>query len=354
MSLDRSTIAMAIMALIIAALTFAVVFFARDEFEFGVEHDAEVIPTPSAVSSKEGYAVITLSKPSQVASGIGVSELTVANKQGSMQVYGTVINPQPLFEARAQYLAALAEVRTQRIGLVSTESEYQRLKRLNADDRNVSDHVVLEAQARWRGDQARLAAAEQSVNAIKSSLRAAWGETVAAWAADPEGAVFRELSAQRQVLAQIIVPYEVREQVAKRPLRIGPVGATDELRAARYVGPSQAAEAGSAGVTYLYLADAKDLRQGMRVRGSMTLEGDARQGVLIPPAAVVWHGGKAWCYIQKSSEEFVRREVDTREELDGGWFNASGFEPGHKVVTRGAQLLLSEEQKFQIREENED
>ena len=32
----------------------------------------------------------------------------------------------------------------------------------------------------------------------------------------------------------------------------------------------------------------------------------------------------------------------------------AGFEAGQEVVVRGAQLLLSEELKFQIRNENED
>jgi hypothetical protein len=54
-------------------------------------------------------------------------------------------------------------------------------------------------------------------------------------------------------------------------------------------------------------------------------------------------------------ETFVRRPVDTSQELPGGgWFNAEGFGPAEEVVVRGAQLLLSEELKFQIRNENED
>jgi hypothetical protein len=50
----------------------------------------------------------------------------------------------------------------------------------------------------------------------------------------------------------------------------------------------------------------------------------------------------------------VRKEVATGNEVPGGWFNAANFEPGDEVVVSGAQLLLSEEQKFQIRNENED
>ncbi len=354
MTLTRSNIAIAVMALIIALLAWALVFYGRDEFALLAQHATEAIPTPSAVGVKEGFATITLSKESQAASGIVTAELAAANNQGATQVYGSVVNPQPLFELRAQYLAALSEARAQRIAIANSDNEFQRLKRLHADDRNVSERAVLEAQTRWRGDQAKLAAAEQTANTLKESLRAGWGDTVASWAGDPGSKVFANLSGQRDVLVQMIIPYELRQQAAKSPLQVGPMGLREGLRDARYVAPARSADTGLAGATFMFLTDAKDLRQGMRIVGRLGLDGEAREGVLIPPSAVVWHGGKAWVYVQEDTEKFVRREVNTQEELPAGWFNASGYEAGDKVVIRGAQLLLSEEQKFQIREENGD
>jgi hypothetical protein len=71
-------------------------------------------------------------------------------------------------------------------------------------------------------------------------------------------------------------------------------------------------------------------------------------------AAVVWHGGRAWAYVKEGESTFVRKPVSTAQEVPGAWFNAEGFEEGEQVVVSGAQLLLSEELKFQIRNENED
>ena len=86
----------------------------------------------------------------------------------------------------------------------------------------------------------------------------------------------------------------------------------------------------------------------------MRQPGKTREGVLVPDAAVVWHGGKAWAYVKQGNDRFVRREVSTAQDLPGGWFNAEGFAAGEPVVVSGAQLLLSEELKYQIRNENED
>ncbi|MET1083519.1 MAG: metal transporter, partial [Burkholderiales bacterium] len=82
--------------------------------------------------------------------------------------------------------------------------------------------------------------------------------------------------------------------------------------------------------------------------------GAARDGVAVPWAAVVYPGGKAWAYVQTGTDEFARRAVETGAAVEGGWFNDKGLEPGEAVVVSGAQLLLSEELKYQIRNENED
>ena len=95
-------------------------------------------------------------------------------------------------------------------------------------------------------------------------------------------------------------------------------------------------------------------RAGMRVVARMTMPGPLRSGVIVPAAAVVWHAGKAWAYVKDEGDSFARFEVSTVEELDGGWFNSTGFDEDDEVVVSGAQLLLSEELKYQIRNENED
>jgi multidrug efflux pump subunit AcrA (membrane-fusion protein) len=123
---------------------------------------------------------------------------------------------------------------------------------------------------------------------------------------------------------------------------------------ARYVSPAPQTDASLPGATYFYLAEGQALRTGMRVAGQLQLSGKARAGVAVPEAAVVWHGGRAWAYVREDPTTFVRRPVSTAEEIGNAWFNPQGFEPGEQVVVSGAQLLLSEELKFQIRNENED
>jgi hypothetical protein len=233
-------------------------------------------------------------------------------------------------------------------------ADYQRLKRLFEDDRNVSERAVQTAEATWKADQARLAAADQTVAAAHDNIRVAWGEVLAGWATNPESAGFEALAQQREVLVQLTLPYDLQAQAGNAPISVGPVSAPGESRPSRFVSASPQTDATLAGITYFYTVSGQRFRAGMRVAGQIKLQGKALEGVIVPAAAVVWHAGKAWAYVKEEGDEFLRKEVSTARELPHGWFDAGHFEPGDEVVVSGAQLLLSEELKFQIRNENQD
>ena len=78
----------------------------------------------------------------------------------------------------------------------------------------------------------------------------------------------------------------------------------------------------------------------------------------MPHEAVVWYANQAWVYQKVEAEKFIRRLISTEVEIESeaisGWYNTAGLAASDEVVTSGAQLLLSEELKYQIKNENED
>ena len=76
--------------------------------------------------------------------------------------------------------------------------------------------------------------------------------------------------------------------------------------------------------------------------------GTSGRGVSIPRSAILRFDGKAWVYIEQSSNQFSLREVPFESSNSSGWLVTSGFNPGDLVVVVGAQVLLSEEQKSLI------
>ncbi|MEO8628720.1 MAG: hypothetical protein ABI612_11550 [Betaproteobacteria bacterium] len=356
MKMDRSAVVIGAMALVIAVLVCALVYYARDELHLATPANDDDMPVQSHVEQQNGTPAVRVAKSSQDATGIATAMLQPAASQASAEVYGAVVNIQPLLDLRARYVAAAAEARALRAVAANSEAEYQRAKKLFDDDRNVAQRAVQSAEAQFKSDQARLAAADQTSIIAHESIRNAWGPVLAQWATNPESSAFSALTQQRDMLVALSFPYDLQAKAGKLPVSIAPVSTDVPQRPARYVSPAPQGDATLPGATFFYVVNANGLRVGNRLTARINLGSRSRKGVVIPATAVVWHGGKAWAYVRDDDDDdvFLRKAVDTSQELSGGWFNVEGFEPDEDIVVSGAQLLLSEELKFQIRNENED
>ena len=63
-----------------------------------------------------------------------------------------------------------------------------------------------------------------------------------------------------------------------------------------------------------------------------------------------------WAYIHiNNTGKYIKKSLGGLKETNNGWIIEEGnFKAGDLIVTEGAQLLLSEEFKYQIKNENED
>lgn len=355
--MNRKTLTIIVLqALIIIIMFWLLVFYGKDEYEaYSQEEQEEEIASPPRVSSESGAAMVTLSIETQRQSGIVASPLRTAHYQSTLSAFGTVVNLDGYSELRTRYLAAQAEASVVRASIANSRKEYQRMLQLNRDDHNVSDRAVAAAEAAWKADEARLAAAETKAASIRDTMRQQWGETLAAWATQqPAGEALQRLLQHREVLLQITLPFDAATPGKSTALMIEPAGAGGKTTRATFVSAAPQTDAAIQGETFFYRASADNLRVGMRIAAHLTQSGKSVGGTVIPASAVVWYGGKTWVYQKQSEERFIRRQVSTEREAGDGWFNTGNIKAGDEIITSGAQLLLSEEFKYQITNENED
>jgi hypothetical protein len=71
-------------------------------------------------------------------------------------------------------------------------------------------------------------------------------------------------------------------------------------------------------------------------------------GFLVPQSAVIWLQGKAWLYLRRDTDTFVRREIAADVPAPDSGYIVRGLPPDAKIVVRGAQMLLSEEFRAQV------
>jgi hypothetical protein len=114
------------------------------------------------------------------------------------------------------------------------------------------------------------------------------------------------------------------------------------------VSPATRTDARIQGVSFFYLAPAESgVLPGMNVLAFLSSGGGA-DGVAIPAEALVWWQDRPWVYRRTGPETFVRTGIATGQPTPGGGYIDRDLGNEAEIVTRGAQLLLSEEFRAQI------
>lgn len=346
-------------SLLIILLFWLIVFYGKDEYEQFNQAQEEEVETPNRVAVEQGATVITISQAAQVQSDIQIAALESASEERHLSTYGSVISIDPLIELRARYLASVADANVANASLTNSKQDYHRLLLLSQDNHNVSERVLLAAEALYKSDQAKVRAAEIQSNNIRDTIRQSWGDVLANMATQAQtNDAFQALLAHKRVLVQITLPFNTNSLTTQQPLHMMALGDNTHTEEGQFVSASPQTDTTISGKTYFFSAKADNLRAGMKVSVSLG-ETNAEtkstlQGVTVPANAVVWYSGKPWVYKKTDNTKFIRVPIQTNRESASGWFNTNGLQAGDQVVTNGAQLLLSEEFKFQIKNENED
>lgn len=363
----KAIIIIVLQAFIIVLLFWFLVFYGKDEYEAATSEGEEGIESKLQLvthnADDQGPATLILSIASQQQSGIQTAKLTAIQHQSTTVSYGTVETIDNLLDLRARYIAAIADGNISRATMQSAQQNVNRLQQLNQDDKNVSDSVLQEAIGTLNKEQAKLLASNMLAKNIYDSIRQQWGKTLANWVIKTDANdELKALLDSREVLLKVTLPFNATPN-KNSLLQITQVGDQTQLATARFISDAPQADSTVLGKTYYYLAPASNLRAGMRITARMNSKKQGSTGVIVPHQATVWFANQAWVYQKLDSEKpasnkFVRRLISTDVEIESaaisGWYNTSGLNAGDELVVNGAQLLLSEELKYQITNENDD
>jgi hypothetical protein len=333
--------------IILAIIAFLLIWaFVKGRKELAMEQERErAIKATSRVSIQDSEMVLTLDRTTQIESEITVVSLTATSHREEFRAYGIVLPVQELVDLRNSFTSAKAQVEKYRASVEASRREYERLKALHEDSRNISDKVFQAAEATWRSDEANVRAAEEALHALEGTARQQWGTVITRWLFD-ESPAFDRLLRQDDTLIQVTLPSGT--SLLSSPQTALVEAASGTSVSATLVSPSPRTDPRIQGMSFFYVALSQiGLLPGMNVSAYLPV-GPQVQRVVVPATAVVWLQGKAWVYVQKDAEHFARREISTGTPVKDGWFIVKGLSAGDRVVVSGAQLLLSEEFRTQV------
>ncbi len=351
---NKSNIVIGLQTLLIVILFWMLVFYGKDEFEsFSVAQEEE-IESIDRVSTIEGISIVSLSPAVQANSGIKTNKVEPILYQDEIKSFGAVVSMDTLMMAKTRLHNLEAELASARTSYKQYQTQYERLKALNVDDKNVSDLAVQEAYVLANNAKVVINSKLLEIDNLRTSIELSWGDALTKLAfSNQSNSLFKRLLTKKNVLIQVSFPYGAYEPKAGDTIQVTPINSRETIKA-HFISPATEADVIGVGKTFYYSAPSIHLRIGMRVAVETSAAKNASSnGVIIPSNAVVWYAGVPWAYFKQGDDQFVRKPISTDTEIDKGWFNKE-IDADSEVVISGAQLLLSEEFKYLIKNENDD
>jgi hypothetical protein len=320
--------------------------FVADRGETAKEAERDrPVAAPLRIAEADGQPAVKLDAQTREKSGIEVAALLPAPYQNRLRGYGSVLDLPQLTDLTNSYANARAQLQMAQAKLAASKTAFERAQGLYRNQQNVSLAQVQMAEAALQTDEATLAAADSQVRTLTATVQQNFGPIVSKSLLDGSPLVTR-LIEQQDFLLQVTLPPGVT-------LSSPPKEATLEVEGgmpatATFVSLAARTDPRIQGVSFLYLAPASSLvLPGMNLLVSLP-SGPPRDGVAIPSSAIVWWQDRAWIYRQAGADMFVRTEIPTSLPTANGGYIVKDLPKDAKIVTQGAQLLLSEEFRARI------
>jgi hypothetical protein len=296
-------------------------------------------PTAAAAEKKEesrishgtnGEAIIKLDAETQKLMGVQTAALSSAELSPEIRAFGRVLDSTHLASLVADLTAANASSQ-------ASQAELERLKALAAQN-NASARALQAAEATAARDAAQ-------TEATRLKLVAGWGNAIATRENLP--AFVRSLGSLESALIQLNLSSDQVLNQNPAGARIITLSAEAKPLEAQFISRAASVDPQVQGQGFLFLISPNPSRlsPGAAVTGFIDVPGEKQAGVAVPRNAIVRQNGTAWVYVQTGDDTFQRTEAKLERPLQDAWFVREGLKPETKVVTTGAQQLLSEEFK---------
>ncbi|CCD90356.1 putative Multidrug resistant protein [Bradyrhizobium sp. ORS 375] len=291
-------------------------------------------------------ATVKLSATQQKQVGLQTAVLSAESHPEQFRAYGTVLDVARLTELTNNYANAQAQLQTAQAKLDVARLAFERARDL-VQSAAMPRKDAEAAEGTFRTDQAALAAAESQAKTLMATARQEWGAVIGRGIIERSPQVV-QLIEREQLLVQVTLPPGVtlaeppRSALAQAPTR----SANIELR---YLSPATRTDPRIQGVSYYFVAAGDSgLLPGMNTTAYVP-SGKSYEGVFVEDTAIVQWQGRAWVYLRAGPETFKRHPIRTDQPVSDDDYVVQDIPPGSEIVLRGAQVLLSEEAKSELR-----
>jgi hypothetical protein len=319
---------------------------------FTVANAGDGVIDHAAVDKRTGgQPTVGIDSVAQTKSGLKTLLAESVQHQAEFEAMGKVISIQPLLALKERYLIAQAELGGAKARLKQSAQSLKRQQDLFrhgiSAKRSLQEHEALGS-----ADQAALDADHARLVAIANEARLLWGKTLAEWALSNKADRLNDFLTGGRHLLQITLP--ANKQLASEidTITIEPSGQRSKARSATLISRATLVENAIQGESYFFQANGDGLGIGMKVTAWIPEPRWGETGVIVPESALVWYMDQVYVYIKTAKDRFTRRAITSFSAVPEGYFVKQGISAGEEVVSTGGQMLLSEELRGRVPDED--
>jgi hypothetical protein len=292
-------------------------------------------------------ATVRLSPDQQKQIGLETVVLTAASHPEQFRAYGTVLDIARVTELTNSYASAQAQLQTAQAKFGVAKSSFERAKNL-VDSAALPKKEAEIAEGTFRTDQAALAAAESQVRTLAATAQQEWGPVLGKGIIERSAPVVR-LIERDEFLVQVTLPPGV---ILGGPPRtaLAQASTRDANIDLRHLSPATRTDPRIQGLSYFFAAPGDSgLLPGMNATVYVP-SGKTYDGVFVEDTAIVRWQGRSWVYLRVGPDTFKRHPINTDQPVSDDDYVVRDIPAGSEIVIRGAQVLLSEEAKSELRD----
>ena len=354
---DKSLIIIITQSLLIISLLWLIIYLSKDEiFRDGIDSNLRVADELDAESLVSIHnKIITLSDSMVKNSGINVQPISESRKRSTNQSYGYVVNLKNLIDYQTNYLNLNFEINKLNLQLKEEIVLFKTLQSLNEDNKNIADSVVGEKEIEVNNLRNNLNIQKNNKNNLLRVIGQEWGQSFKDLLTDPKKSLLQNIfNSDSRLIKITIANNKIQKLPPSELILFSPLQPQNKYKA-NLISKAPFGSLDIQGSSYFYLTLSNDLMIGSKINAHIESAEDSQvKKFHIPKSAIIWNEGKPWIYVESSNNSFLRHPIFKFEEVNDGWVVQFENIPPWAIVTKGAQLLLSEEYKYLITNENED
>lgn len=297
-----------------------------------------------AEATRSIYPLVVLAEERQRLAGLAVIEARLGRHYPEFTAFGQTLDIEPLLALRLRYLQAKAERSAALARHAQSQQSLARIRELVGGG-IAAKRRLLEQQSQWQADKSLVDVAVYNMQAIVDEARLNWGQELANRILSADVDFLDALVSGRTCLLQITLHPD--QQLPDRDVSVvvDPFGHRENAQSAVLIAPSPKIDQSLQGRNYFFQTSHSAIKPGMNVSVWIRSMANAQSRILIPRSAVFWSMGETFVYLKSEANIFERRLIRIGTQGARDYLVESGIMPGELVVTTGAHVLWSEENR---------